>query len=317
MYTIKQASRLTGVPSATLRAWERRYAVVRPARNDAGYRVYDEGAIAAILSLRRLIDAGWSPAEAARAIRDGGVDPTTPPGVEPGTGPGTGPATGRGTGPGTGWGREESHEPAELLRDFLDAAARLDSLGLEECLDRAFLAGSFELVAERWLFPALSALGEEWAGGRIDVAGEHLASQAVRRRLARAFDAAGSRLRGPAVVVGLPAGSRHELGALTFAVVARRRGLDVHYLGEDLPTASWVAAVAGRHVDAVVLSVVMAEDRAPALGAARALRAEHPDLLLAAGGPHAAHLEADVRVLPASVSRAAAELDDLLHGTGA
>lgn len=304
MYTIKQASRLTGVPSATLRAWERRYAVVRPARNDAGYRVYDEGAITAILSLRRLIDAGWSPAEAARVVRDGGVEAAA-------TTPGDKPAAE----PGVTLEREDPHEPTVLLRDFLDAAARLDSVGLEECLDRAFVAGSFELVAERWLFPALSALGDAWATGRIDVAGEHLASQAVRRRLARAFDAAGSRSRGPAVIVGLPAGSRHELGALAFAVVARRRGLDVHYLGEDVPTASWVAAVAGRPVDAVVLSVMMAEDRPAAAGAARALRAEHPDLLVTAGGPHAEGLEADVRVLARSVDQAAAELDDLLHRT--
>ena len=42
MYTIKHAAALTGVPEATLRAWERRYAVVSPHRTAAGYRLYDE-----------------------------------------------------------------------------------------------------------------------------------------------------------------------------------------------------------------------------------------------------------------------------------
>ena len=46
MYTIKQASRLTGVTEASLRGWERRYGVVVPHRNEAGYRLYDEAAIA-------------------------------------------------------------------------------------------------------------------------------------------------------------------------------------------------------------------------------------------------------------------------------
>ena len=73
MYTIKHASRLTGVSEATLRAWERRYGVVTPVRNESGYRLYDQEAMAAISAMRRLVDEGWSPAEAAHAVRTGTV----------------------------------------------------------------------------------------------------------------------------------------------------------------------------------------------------------------------------------------------------
>src|SRR3954447_14633146 len=73
MYTIKQAARLTGVSEASLRSWERRYGVVVPQRNDAGYRVYDEEALATVASMRRLVDDGWSPAQAAAAVRSGTV----------------------------------------------------------------------------------------------------------------------------------------------------------------------------------------------------------------------------------------------------
>src|SRR3954447_18858008 len=82
MYTIKQAARLTGVSEASLRSWERRYGVVVPRRNDAGYRVYDEEALAAVLSMRRLVDEGWSPAEAAAAVR-GRTAPGTAGGATP------------------------------------------------------------------------------------------------------------------------------------------------------------------------------------------------------------------------------------------
>lgn len=298
MYTIKEASRLTGVPSATLRAWERRYAVVQPARNASGYRVYDQTALAAIIGLRRLIDSGWAPEEAARAIRDGTVD------ASPGAGseltavphPDGRPTAG-----------------SDALAEFLASAARLDSCGLDDSLDRGFATGSFEFVLEHWLFPALIALGEGWACGDIDVAGEHLASEAVRRRLAAAFEAAGWRSRGPSVLVGLPPGSLHELGALAFAVSAKRRGLTVHYLGADLPTASWVAAADARRVDAAVLSVVMSEDRRPAAETIRALQAARSDLVVAAGGAHATDLAAGALTLPASLGTAAEELDDLLH----
>src|SRR5215210_1394616 len=71
MYTIKQAARLTGVPESSLRSWERRYGVVVPHRNESGYRVYDETALSAFSTMRRLVDDGWSPAEAAEAVRNG------------------------------------------------------------------------------------------------------------------------------------------------------------------------------------------------------------------------------------------------------
>ena len=73
MYTIRQAARLTGVSEASLRAWERRYGVVVPHRNDSGYRLYDEEALAAVSTMRRLVQDGWSPAEAADAVRRGTV----------------------------------------------------------------------------------------------------------------------------------------------------------------------------------------------------------------------------------------------------
>ena len=43
MYTVKHAAELTGIPAATLRMWERRYAVVTPVRSESGYRLYDDG----------------------------------------------------------------------------------------------------------------------------------------------------------------------------------------------------------------------------------------------------------------------------------
>ena len=39
MYTIKEAALRTGLTESVLRAWERRYGVVTPARTAGGYRV--------------------------------------------------------------------------------------------------------------------------------------------------------------------------------------------------------------------------------------------------------------------------------------
>ena len=75
MYTIKEAAARTGLTVPVLRAWERRYGVVAPARTAGGYRVYDEAALGRLRSMRRLIDDGWSPSAAAAAIIAGTEPP--------------------------------------------------------------------------------------------------------------------------------------------------------------------------------------------------------------------------------------------------
>lgn len=298
MYTIKQASRLTGVSEASLRAWERRYGAVVPHRNESGYRVYDEEALAAISTMRRLVDMGWSPAEAADAVRNGTVPLVRNQAAGPDTSDGVRP-------PNT----------VTFTQSFLSAAAQMDTAGIEESLDRCFALGSFEHVVDSWLFPALKALGEGWARGEIDIAGEHAASHAVHRRLSAAFDAAGSRSRGPAVVVGLPSGSQHDLGALAFATAIRRRGLDVLYLGANVPVSSWEAAVRSREARAAVLSVVTPEDRPAAVAVAGRLLSRAPVPIVCAGGASAANLLEGVQTLASSIGAAAQRLDHLLHQT--
>ena len=154
MYTIKQAAELTSVPAATLRAWERRYAAPNPSRNESGYRLYDKGDVADILGLRTLVEAGWAPVEAARAIHSGVVKPESATASELAS---------------FSWPDGQDTAAAEAFTAFLKAAATLDSRALDESLDRGFALGPFELVVEGWLFPTLTALGDGWARPRARV----------------------------------------------------------------------------------------------------------------------------------------------------
>jgi hypothetical protein len=97
-------------------------------------------------------------------------------------------------------------------------------------------------------------------GARLDVAREHAASETIRRRIAHYFDAAARDPGGPTIVVGLPPGSRHELGAFAFAVAARRAGLDSVYLGADVPIDAWRQTVRDTHPVAAVVAVVARAD---------------------------------------------------------
>jgi MerR family transcriptional regulator, light-induced transcriptional regulator len=312
MYTIREASTRSGVGIPLLRAWERRYKVVEPGRTDAGYRLYDDDAIARLRAMRSLIASGWSARQAADRVRSASgddlgdlageaLDIGTPPT------PDTMPADDR----------VESTWADALVARLVDAARAIDGPALESALDEAFGIGRFEAVADRVVMPALRAIGEAWAREDVDVAGEHAASHAVLRRLAMAYEAAGEPPLDRTVLVGLGPGSHHELGAFAFAVAARRSGLPILYLGPNLPARSWVAAANRRGSFAAVVGVPTRSDVRGSREVILAMRAARPDLLLAVGGDEAARVARDTGAmeLPAgSISTGVAALHRALEG---
>ena len=265
MYTIKRAAEQVGVSESTLRAWERRYGVGAARRTEAGYRLYDKQAVRALNLMRALVDDGWSVRAAAEETHHR-MEVGSPRVVAL---------------PSVGADEDDTHA---LIR----IAAALDAPALTELLDRRFSAASFETVVDQWLLPALHALGTAWEARHVTVAGEHMVAHGVTRRLAAAYDAAGDNRSGPRVLLGLPPGSRHELGVLAFSTAARRAGLATTYLGADVPITDWVAAAAhgglGSGVACAVLAAPMETDGTALRDTADALRAGRPDLIVAVGG---------------------------------
>ena len=62
-YSIRVASRLTGVSSDTLRMWERRYGFPKPERNESQVRVYSEADIERLVLISRALKAGYRSGE--------------------------------------------------------------------------------------------------------------------------------------------------------------------------------------------------------------------------------------------------------------
>lgn len=305
MYTIKEAAARAGVSIPLLRAWERRYGVVRPARTSSGYRLYDEPAIQRLRAMRRLVDAGWSASQAARQVETDGVAA------------GSDPAATTGSAPDGADGRAEASRGPDLAVAFVGAAAALDQRRIESIMDDLFASASFERAMDDRLMPALRALGEGWASGTVSVAGEHAASHAVLRRLSASFQAAGGASADPPVLVGLPPGSRHEIGALAFATAARRRGLHVVYLGADVPGESWLEAARTTKARAAVIAIPTAADRPIAVDVAEALVQLDDGLLVAVGGPGsvAAAVPESMLRLPDGIGASAARLEVALART--
>jgi MerR family transcriptional regulator, light-induced transcriptional regulator len=285
MYTIKQAAERTGIAIPTIRMWERRYGVVSPTRTPGGYRLYDDDSIARLAAMHYLVERdGWRPSQAADRIR-------------------TAPqaevlqlaADGRGRdGMATA---EAGTAVSPAIEAIVDATRRLDLRSIDATLDETFAGQRFEAAMDSVVFPALRGIGDAWSRRELDVAREHAASETVRRRIAHYFDAAAQNAGGATVVIGLPPGSRHELGAFAFAVAARRAGLDVVYLGADVPLEAWRQTIRDTDPGAVVVAVVARDDARRANDVVRELYADGARLV-AVGGPSARAIRDDLGALP-------------------
>ena len=301
MYTIKQAAQRTGIAIPTIRVWERRYGVVTPTRTAAGYRLYDEEAIARLDAMQHLVEReGWRPSQAAERIR--ATDEADLRAiVDVDTGGAATPA---------------ASADASAIDSLVNAARRLDLSSLDQTLDETFAGQRFESAMDAVVFPALRGIGDAWGRGDLDVAREHAASETIRRRIAHYFDAAARGVAGRTIVVGLPPGSRHELGAFAFAVGARRAGLDALYLGADVPVDAWRETVRDSGAAAVVLAVVSRSDVGPASDVIRALRADGVRVI-AVGGRSAGDVPHDLAAMQLSgpLETAVASLVEAI-GTG-
>lgn len=60
LYPIRTVAKLTGVNAVTLRAWERRYGLIKPKRTRSGHRVYTDEHVELVRQILALLDSGIS-----------------------------------------------------------------------------------------------------------------------------------------------------------------------------------------------------------------------------------------------------------------
>jgi DNA-binding transcriptional MerR regulator len=245
---IGELSRRVGVTPDVLRAWERRYGLLRPHRSRAGQRLYTAADEARVRRMLGHMESGYSPAVAARLAAQA-PPPARPPGAAAARAAVSQPPA------------AAPVEPADLpgLADALRVALHgLDEAGAEAVLDRLLAAFALDTVLRDVVLPFLRDLGEQWARGAVTVGQEHFATAVIAGRLhalARGWDAG----VGPRAVLACPSDERHELGLLCFALALRGRGWRVCYLGADTPADAIASVAAQLDAELIVLGAARAE----------------------------------------------------------
>jgi MerR family transcriptional regulator, light-induced transcriptional regulator len=299
---IGELARRTGTSPELLRAWERRYGLLRPARSQGGFRLYTAADEVRIRRMRDHLARGVAAAEAARLAADAaaaGQDTTiSQPGIPP-------PPT---TTP-------PSPPPLQAAaRELTEALDRFQEEQAHAVLDRLLAAYRIETVLRDLLIPYLHELGERWARGEVSVAQEHFAANLLRGRLLGLARGWGQG-HGPAAVLACPPGEQHDLGLLAFGITLQRRGWRIIYLGPDTPIATIQQAIGRITPGLVVLTGTVTQPFAEHDEAIADLARQATVALGGAGATAELAARTRARLLDTDPVTAAELLDQIAPGT--
>jgi MerR family transcriptional regulator, light-induced transcriptional regulator len=234
---IGELSRRLGVSDHVLRAWERRYGVLRPVRSAGGFRLYSEADLDRVRRMQAHLAHGLSAAEAARAA----IDDERPAGSPLDA-------------------SEFDHHGglSDAAEAFAAALDEFDEPAAHAVLDRLLSTLTVETVLRDVVLPYLRELGERWERGEVSIAQEHFASNVIRGRLAGLANGWGHGL-GPRAVLACVPGELHDIALLAFGTVLNRNGWRIQYLGANTPLADLIGLAEENRPDLVVLAATRPE----------------------------------------------------------
>ena len=256
---IGELARRAGVSPELLRAWERRYGLLRPERSSGGYRLYSADDERRIQTMTGALARGISAGEAAKLALEDVVE-------------------------------------LPSARSLVEALVAFDDVGAHAALDRLLSSLTLESVLRDSVLPALRELGERWQRGEITIGQEHFASNLLRGRmlgLARGWD----RGSGPRALLACPAGEQHDLSLIAFGLALREYGWRITYLGADTPLATLDETATALRPDLVVVAAVDAARLITCADELRELAARVPLALAGAGADEALAAQIGARFL--------------------
>lgn len=237
LYPMRVVARLSGLPADTIRAWEKRYGVVRPSRTDGRARRYSEAEVRRLSLLREATERGHSIGSIGRLPDDAlsELAKRDPVAVRP---------------------REDAGDPyANDARAYLDLIERYEMRKALDAITRMSAILDPRTFCLRFLEPMLTEIGLRWEHGEATVIHEHLVSTHVKMVLG-VYTRLGNPEFGSARVAFLtPQGHLHEFGIHIGAILATMRGIEPMVLGADVPHALLDGFVRDAAPDAIAFGV--------------------------------------------------------------
>lgn len=258
-YNIKAISNMLGIQAGTLRAWERRYKMIAPVRNESGHRLYTDEHLKILKWLISKINQGFTISQAISLMENSGVEVDA---VEP-----------------------RSKDILDELGDKL-LTALLDFNGgqAHELINQAFNLFTIDKTVIDLIGPILIKVGDLWEEGRITTAHEHFASSFLRSKIEGLSNSFPHSSFLPKAVAVCGPGERHELGLLMFTMFLRRKGFEVIFLGTSVAEHDIEAVLDQVNPKFLFLSCTLEQNVEEVLKLADEIGGNYSDLFIGLGG---------------------------------
>ncbi len=245
-FNLKVVLKETGLAADTLRAWERRYGLPAPDRTAGGHRLYSQRDIETIKWLMKRQQEGLSISHAVDMWNEqlsSGADPLAESAQKSSFSPVAMPVP-----------YQSPDTTIDSIRaQWVQACMEFSESTSEQTLNQAFSMFPVEAVCLEVLQRGMSEIGEHWYQNRATVQQEHFASALAMRRLDALLSASPAPTRDQTVLVGCPPEEWHTFTPLLLALLLRRRGLNIIYLGANVPSEQLLDTVKNTKADLVVL----------------------------------------------------------------
>ncbi len=210
-FTIKDLENLSGIKAHTIRIWEQRYQFLKPSRTETNIRYYSSEELKKLLNIALLNKYGYK-------ISHIGKMPETE--LKEKILSLTGPEA----------------QQERIINEMIQHMVDLNIAKMEETLNRYIAARGIERTITQIIFPFMEKIGVLWLTNHINPAQEHLVSNMVRQKLIVGIDGVKTSLQtDQTVLLFLPETEYHEIGILFVYYLLKSRGIQVIYLGANVP----------------------------------------------------------------------------------
>ena len=228
-YPMRTVAAITGVNPVTLRAWERRYGLIKPARTAKGHRLYSQKDIELLNRIVHLLDRGISISQVSNSLKASAAKPADA--------------------------QQQSDDPWVTYQDrAIDAILRFDENQLDNLYNQALALYPINIVTERLLIPVLVMLGERWVNTEGSIAEEHFFGAFMRNKLGARFHHRHKSTTGTKLLVCCLPNEHHEIGIMLFSLAAHDHGFRLVYLGPNMPLGELALTARRADCDGIVLS---------------------------------------------------------------
>ena len=259
LLTVAAVARRLGVAPATLRTWARRYGIGPSDHESGSHRRYCAADLAKLTTMRRLIIAGMSPAEAAEKALS----------------------------------TKSAIKMEKIVGAFSDRPDVIEALhSAANALDKNFIESTLRNDIEKhgvirsWqevIVPVLVMLGESWAETGEGIEIEHFFSETLKRVLRERSSMIQKPINPRPVLVASVGEEMHSLAIHALTAALAERNIECHFLGARTPFAALEAMVEKFAPPAIFLWAQLVENADPSYFRNLPVIRPAPRILL--GGP--------------------------------